>query len=94
MLNTIVFYKIEINFIENLLFITKCYLKNTDLHRYKTMRCKVLDHCSQCNTEIYWIDEENGWVHYVPIDGTDDGENNQEYQTLCRDCFEDEENTT
>ena len=40
----------------------------------------------------YCIDEENGWVHYVPIEITnDDGEIIEDFDTICQDCFDEDD---
>ena len=50
------------------------------------MRCKAMDNCSCCECEIFWIDEQEEWVQYIP-DGLDEY-GNQKYQTVCGDCHE------
>ena len=50
------------------------------------MRCKAIDQCSRCDCEIYYIDEEQDWVQYIP-NGLDQF-GNQKYETVCSDCCE------
>ncbi len=79
-------------FIKNILNIHKIQLKQHDLLTHTTMRCKAVDYCSKCDAEIYCIDEENGWVHYLPIEITnDDGETIEDFDTICQDCFDEED---
>ena len=35
------------------------------------MRTKAIDYCSCCECDILWIDEEEGWVNYVPTGAFD-----------------------
>tara|TARA_B000000557_G_C20715717_1_gene417880 strand:- start:301 stop:531 length:231 start_codon:yes stop_codon:yes gene_type:complete len=49
------------------------------------MRTKAIDYCSCCECDILWIDEEEGWVNYVPT-GAFDKFGNEIMKTLCSDC--------
>ncbi len=50
------------------------------------MRCKAVDSCSCCDCDILWIDEEEGWVQYIPT-STFDEFGNEIMKTVCGDCI-------